>query len=291
MPPHPHIRITHHLGRLRRIAATVTSFATFGLFALVLSVLVVPLICACSGFRRQQALVAQRCIHISFRYFTVLMRVLGAIDFRIENAERLHNDTGCLIVANHPSLLDYVFLTSLMPRCDCVVKESLWNNFFMRGIIRSADYIPNRSAEEVLVACREKLHAGGRILVFPEGTRTTLGQPISLQRGAANIAVRCRADLRVVHITCTPPILSKQQRWWSNADTLPVFRISIREKIRVADFIQNTTSCGQAARLLNKHLAHALEPTKNTTSEKNSFSSHEPAPRRHKKTHHRDSES
>ena len=40
---------------------------------------------------------------------------------------------------------------------------------------------------------------------------------MTLQRGAANIAVRCGSDLRVVVIRCTEHMLGKQSKWYDAA--------------------------------------------------------------------------
>ncbi|WP_245395071.1 hypothetical protein [methane-oxidizing endosymbiont of Gigantopelta aegis] len=38
------------------------------------------------------------------------------------------NRPGQLIVANHPTLIDIVFLISRIPYACCIVKDSLWHN-------------------------------------------------------------------------------------------------------------------------------------------------------------------
>ena len=249
-----------------RNAATAISFATFGLFGLVLSLLVFPPSRLLVRNPQKRHAFAQRCIQASFILFIKWMRLLRALDYRIENPGRLRDDDGCLILANHPSLLDYVFIASLMPRCDCIVKKSLWNNFFIKNVIRAAGYIPNTNddPEQLLAACREKLSQGGRLLIFPEGTRTTPGQPLQLQRGAANIAVRSRADIRLIHITCAPPILTRQQKWWQTAPTRPLFTIRVGEKLPISNFTRDNTPPSLSARLLTEHLAHALRPASST---------------------------
>jgi 1-acyl-sn-glycerol-3-phosphate acyltransferase len=253
-----------NLRRAWRIVGTVIFFSAFGLGGLSLSLFWIPLLglATCASAARHRR-IAQLCIHASFKLFATLLRAIGIINYRVENAAALADDAGCIIVANHPTLIDYVLLVSLMRDCDCVVKEALWKNFFMRGVIRHAGYIPNRDAGQMLAECHQKLDAGGRILIFPEGTRSTPGQPMRIQRGAANIAVRCRADLRVVHITCEPLILSKRQKWWASADSCPMFRIRIGEKIRVAQFLGDGVSTGRAVRLLNENLYRALSPPQN----------------------------
>lgn len=68
----------------------------------------------------------------------------------------------------------------------------------------------NDRADTLLPASRQRLQQGDTILIFPEGTRTVPGEKMQLQRGAANIAVRCGSDLRVVVIRCTEHMLGKQ---------------------------------------------------------------------------------
>ena len=102
--------------------------------------------------------------------------------------------------------------------------------------------------------------AGGVLLIFPEGTRSTPGQPLQLQRGAANIAVRCRADLRLVHILCRPGTLTKQVPWYRIPPSRPHFQVSIREKIAIDPFVQDVASPAVAARQLTQFLTKALLP-------------------------------
>ena len=59
-----------------------------------------------------------------------------------------------LIVANHPSLLDYVILAAELPVCDCIVKRALWHNVFLGGVVRAADYIQRGSGTAVATVHR-----------------------------------------------------------------------------------------------------------------------------------------
>ena len=60
------------------------------------------------------------------------MRHTGVLTYHIEGQEHL-NETGRLIIANHPSLIDVVFLIALIRDTNCIVKDSLVNNPFTRG--------------------------------------------------------------------------------------------------------------------------------------------------------------
>lgn len=201
----------------------------------------------------------QNSIRNSFQFFLKTVRVLGVLDYQFHNIERFNDDKGCIIVANHPSLLDYVFLASCMPRCDCIVKQSLLNNFFMKGVITSAGYIPNSDSETLLPLCKEKLQQGGMILIFPEGTRTTPGQEIQLQRGAANIALRCNTDIRIVHIHCDQPMLTKQGKWYNIPRRKPIFHITVQDKVAISYFTRdNDASLAITARRLTETLKQQL---------------------------------
>jgi hypothetical protein len=54
-----------------------------------------------------------------------------------------------MIIANHPSLIDVVFLIGLVRQANCVVKQSLWENPFTRGPVRA----PNTSATTAAWTC------------------------------------------------------------------------------------------------------------------------------------------
>ena len=65
-----------------------------------------------------------------------------------------------MIVANHPSLIDYVMLASVMPETDCLVKSALLKNPFLSGVIRAADYLINDQADALLPASSQRLQQG-----------------------------------------------------------------------------------------------------------------------------------
>jgi len=183
----------------------------------------------------------------------------GVLDYRFDNPDVLRHERGCLVVANHPTLIDYVLIASVMPETDCLVKSALLRNPFVSGAIRAADYLINSEADTLLSACQQRLAQGDTLLIFPEGTRTQVGKAIKLQRGAANIAVRCNSDLRVVIIHCSEHLLDKQSRWYNIPPKKPFFTVDVRERIGIDDFYDAAVQePALAARELNRHLQHRL---------------------------------
>ena len=245
--------------RMWRWAATGFFFALFGIGGLLLSIIWFNLLRLIVRQPERLHRMTLNSIRNSFRFFLGGLRMFGVMDYRFIGDDKFEQDAGCLVVANHPSLLDYVILASRMPRCDCIVKQALLQNPFLRGVIKAAGYLVNAGSDALLLACEARLQAGGTLLIFPEGTRSLPGQPMTLQRGAANIAVRAGSDVRIVHISCHPPMLTKHGKWYEIPPVKPQFVITIADKVKAMDFLDDhDLSPALAARRLTEHLRTEL---------------------------------
>lgn len=223
------------LDRAWRILATGLSFLSFGLGGLLLWAFVFPWIRwrhRCDPLARRLA--ARRVVQRSFAAFIEGMRRLGVLTYEFHGEEKLARPS-LLVLANHPTLIDVVFLISRLPNADCVVRAGLFSNPFTRGPVRATGYISNAGGPELVEDCIRSIRAGSCLVIFPEGTRTRPGQPPVLQRGAANIAVRGGIDITPVTIRCDPPTLSKGLPWYR----VPTRRFHVT--IRVHDDISVTS--------------------------------------------------
>jgi len=253
------ISLGKKINKLWRIAMTGTCFALFGIGGLALSFFIFPLLTFSIKNKELRELKAQKTIQTSFFIFCETMRITRVIDYKIVGAEKLKKDRNCLIVANHPSLIDYVLITSQLEQCDCLVKESIWHNPFLSGVVTAAGYMPNKDPEMLLRKSAERLAKDNVLLIFPEGTRTQEGVTTKLQRGAAQIAVKTQSDLRVIHINVSPSFLTKQGKWYQVPDKKPLFTIEVKDKIKISDFTNNQEeSLSLTVRKLNKHLHSVL---------------------------------
>ncbi|WP_413282780.1 lysophospholipid acyltransferase family protein [Vibrio sp. MA40-2] len=179
---------------------------------------------------------------------------------KIVDKYQLNINQGVVVVANHPTLIDVVIIISQLRQCDCIVKSELWRNPFIRHVIQMAGYIPNESPK-ILDICQEKLSSGRKLLVFPEGTRTQPGKKIKCQRGAAQLAIRCKADIQRILITSNPPILYKGVPWYSVPKRKPIIEVKIMACESVSSLIEGSRSTPIAARKLTTYLESALEPS------------------------------
>ncbi|MES2935558.1 MAG: lysophospholipid acyltransferase family protein [Pseudomonadota bacterium] len=242
------------LNRYWRVMATAFAFISFGVGGLLLRLIFFPLLALIVRHQQRKARLARLAIHYLFRWFIRLMRFLGVLKFRIDGVEKL-NRHGLLILANHPTLIDVVFLISLVPNADCVVKSSLLSNPFTRGPMKASNYIRNDSGPGLVDDCIASLKAGNNLIVFPEGTRTPVSGPVKLQRGAANIALRGMCDITPVVIRCVPLTLTKGVPWWHVPARRVQFVIEVRDDLPVAPFLaQAGGEVTLAARRLTSHL-------------------------------------
>lgn len=254
-------RWTARLDRAWRVLGTGISFAAFGIGGLLLGGLLFPLLLLVPDRTRRRVL-ARRLVQFSFASHVALMRRLGLLTYAIEGGERLQRN-GLLILANHPTLIDVVLLVAQLPNADCVVKQAVARNPFMRGPVRAAGYVANSDGAGLVDDCIAAVQAGGNLVIFPEGTRSEPGQPLRLQRGAANIAVRGRLDITPVRITCSPLTLTKGQKWYRVPSRRFHVQLEVGEDIPIAPFLTGADDTPRgdalAARRVTDHLARYFD--------------------------------
>lgn len=237
------------LDRYWRIFATGLAFTLFGLAALLLSLVVFPMLRL--GARDPQASQRrmQRAVHYGCRWFVWMLTSLGLASCELHGREFLRGP-GRLIVANHPSLIDVLFLLSWTPQLDCIVKQDLWRNPFLKHLVRSAGYVGNASPKTLVEDCVSNLRAGRSLVVFPEGTRSVPGRPLVLQRGAARIALESGAEVVPVVIRCDPPMLIKGVKWYQVPERRPHYVFAAAAPFRADRYRRGGDSTALAARRL-----------------------------------------
>lgn len=239
-----------------RLFATGFCFVSFGVGGILLWILVFPTLNLFIRDRSQRALSAKLVIRHAFRFFVGQMHQMGIYSYDVKGEGKL-NRTGLLILANHPSLIDVVFLMSLIKNADCVVKASLLRNPFTRGAVVAAGFICNDQGPGLIEDCIATLKQGNNLIIFPEGTRTPADQTFGrLQRGASNMAVRGGVDITPIVIRCNCSMLAKGVPWWKIPPTKPHFTIEVQSDLSVAHAIGECATEAIAARHLNTYLSN-----------------------------------
>ncbi|WP_299493313.1 lysophospholipid acyltransferase family protein [uncultured Shewanella sp.] len=262
------------LAYVPRWVGGVICYIIFGLGGLLSSLTLLPLLKFWPGSHTQKIKRVRKAVHIMFKGMVAMLTAAGVIKVDTDNAAFLQNMTGKIVIANHPTLVDVVVMISLIPNAGCIVKQALWRNFFLRGVVSSAGYIPNRGADLLLKDCKSELEKGTNLIIFPEGTRTQIGETINqFARGAANITLRSQTELIPVVLRTNAIGLSKQQPWYHIPPRTIGMRVEIGDPRSYNEYISpfsvdcslNAKKARQMTRDLENYYKQQLDMTHEIT--------------------------
>lgn len=240
------------LSRYWRVPATGVGFILFGLGGTFLSLTIFPILYMIP-VKTWREYYTRNLISWVFRNYIKVLRWLGLLSYELHQIEQLKKP-GQLIIANHPSLLDVVFLMGLTD-ASCVVKSSLWRNPFTAMAVRAANYISNNDPA-LFNRCISTLQSGQSLIIFPEGTRSQPGKPLSFHRGPSNLALSAGVAITPVMIRCEPATLLKHQQWYEVSAQPPHYSIKVMPGYETAHFMANGTLQSMAARQLTRELVN-----------------------------------
>ncbi|MBT9556272.1 MAG: 1-acyl-sn-glycerol-3-phosphate acyltransferase [Myxococcales bacterium] len=170
---------------------------------------------------------------------------------------------GKLVVANHPTYIDIVFLLALVPDAVCVFKRSILRNPVMRGPVYASGYLVNDDGPTLVASAAQVLAAGSSLVVFPEGTRSEAGGRLQpLHRGAAHAAIAANVALQPIAIRCDPPMLVRGLPWYRLPRTRSHFAFQRLDALQPRAGAPPPSE----ARRLTDHLASAFERAIASTS-------------------------
>jgi 1-acyl-sn-glycerol-3-phosphate acyltransferase len=152
----------------------------------------------------------------SSRQFIRLILWSMGIQLAVEGQEHIPLNTSCIFMANHTSLLDVLVMVRAIPIHFNFIskKELVWAPFIGIGMIMAGDFLIDRSNPRKAKFCLDKvakrLHQGGSVLIFPEGTRSQNGDLLPFKRGAFKLAKKTAATIVPCYIHGTSSIVKKK---------------------------------------------------------------------------------
>jgi 1-acyl-sn-glycerol-3-phosphate acyltransferase len=202
--------------------------------------------------------VTRRLIALGFSIYLWFLRLFCSVRIDCSALDSLRQESGLIIVANHPSLLDAVILLSKLPNAACVMKASLRRNPLFGVMARLSGYISNEDSMKLVKQSCAELKRGSHLVLFPEGTRSDSVQVNSFGQVAALIASRSGAPLQTVFICFSSPYLGKSGSLFQKP-TLPLkIKVSIGSKFAPASGVSELTE-----RLESEYRAHFNSPPVN----------------------------
>lgn len=154
-----------------------------------------------------------------------LARWLLAIDYQVKGWENVP-ERPCVLVSNHQSTWETFFLTGHFEPLTQVLKRELLRVPFFGWAIRQLNPIainrshPKEALRQVAAQGRQRLEEGVWVLIFPEGTRAPVGQPLKFSRSAAALAAS--AGLPVLPVAHNAGLFWPRNGWNKHPGTIQV---------------------------------------------------------------------
>ena len=227
---------------------------SFGLGAIILAILVFPFIRLFTLAHKDFGIIARAYVSHTFRVFLKNLELCKTSMLKVEDRQAFRNIHSKVIIANHPSLLDFVYIMSLVPNSTCIVRGSLTRTP-LRGVIKQAYITNNTDFNEVLIECKKLTDKGCNVIVFPEGTRSPRIGRNNYKKGAARIALYCGCDVQPLFIGGSDKYgLGKTDPLWSyNHVEKYLYDIKMLPVIPVAKFKELSDT------IAAKHLTEEME--------------------------------
>lgn len=232
----------------------IIAIISFGLGAVLLAIFVFPFIRLFTFHKKDFGIIARAYVSHTFRVFLGNLNICKTSLLKVDDKEAYHNIHGKIIIANHPSLLDFVYIMSLVPNSTCIVRGGLTHTP-LRWVIKQA-YITNTTDfNDVLVECKKLTDKGCNVIVFPEGTRSPRVGRNNYKKGAARIALYCNCDVLPLFIGGSDKYgLGKFDPLWSYNHIEPyLYDIKMLPVISIEQFK------GLSEPIAAKHLTEEME--------------------------------
>ncbi|HEX8913518.1 MAG TPA: lysophospholipid acyltransferase family protein, partial [Humisphaera sp.] len=125
-------------------------------------------------------------------------------DLKVYGADRVPQQGGVLLVANHQSMLDPVLMGVAVPRAlSYMAKSELFKNPLFGALIRKCGAFPVRQTGSAAGAIKEtidRLQEGRALTIYAEGSRTPTGQVMPFEKGTALVVRKAKVPVVPVAI-------------------------------------------------------------------------------------------
>lgn len=224
----------------------------FGTGSVILALLVFPWIRVFVHPKEEFQIAARKFVSASFRMFSNVMRGLGVLKLNFEDKKAWRNIHSKIIIANHPSILDFVFIMSQVPNANCIVRGGLAKTV-LAGVIKQCYIVNTLDFDELCRLCKQTIDEGNNVIIFPEGTRTPRHGKNPFKKGAARIAYYSKCDVQPVLVGGNDKYgLGKHDPWFSyNHEETYVYHFKLLPTIKISDYLDLSETIA-AKRLTDK---------------------------------------
>lgn len=171
-----------------------------------------------------------------------LIKFLLSLIYRveIEGKEHIPEESRGIVASNHFSVMDPILIAAFLPRkINYMAKEELFSNKIFASVLNKLGVFPVKRGGADIGAIKmalKILNRGEIFGIFPEGTRSKLGETLKAKPGLAMIAIRTQSPIIPVAIL-------------GNYKPLSRIKIIISKPINLSDYYNKKLSTGEYQKL------------------------------------------
>jgi 1-acyl-sn-glycerol-3-phosphate acyltransferase len=158
-------------------------------------------------------------------FFWLLGLLVPRARLVVSDRRELRRTRGAVVVSNHISFLDPLLLLSVLPRTITIVRRDFFRVPVFGWLLSGAGFLaPDLFAEGQAWIDRvaRHLHAGGNLLVFPEGTRSRDGTVRAFKKGAFYLGRLLAAPLVVLRVGGTDRLFAPGRFTFDTTTSAPI---------------------------------------------------------------------
>jgi len=222
-----------HLARqIVRVVSTGCAYASFFLGGALLGWIVLPIVSLSAGSQTRAERRCRRVVRSAWILFHDVLRIFRVLDYDPRRVRGTLPAGPCLLVSNHPSLLDVTAIAAALPDLTLVAKTSMYRAPVLGRLLRLCGYVEADdrspfSGAATAAGCLAQLEKGVPVLIFPEGTRSPARGLGAFGTGAFQIAERARVPVVPLLIRFEPPNLLRGQAWYAIPSATPHMTVEI----------------------------------------------------------------
>jgi 1-acyl-sn-glycerol-3-phosphate acyltransferase len=179
---------------------------------------------------QRRALRLQKCTGYGYRFLHAWLRWLRIADFDPRGALPNVPRGPCVVVANHPTQLDVTAVGASLGGASTIVKPAVFRRPMVQPLLVGAGMLEGPGDDPMSIGGViddgvQRLRAGMRIFIFPEGSRSFPDGLRPFGRVAFEIACRAGVPLVTVGIRCVPVWLSREVTMFRPPHPMPRLRL------------------------------------------------------------------
>lgn len=133
----------------------------------------------------------------------------------ITNAHNEDFSRGSIIISNHQSILDPIYMLSLSPRILILISGKVWNNPVVHTLFKLVGFINlDQPMEQLTADIAQAVKKGYNVVIFPEGKRN-MEKITRFHKGAFIIAQEIGADILPVYLHGVGNVMPKNSAFAS----------------------------------------------------------------------------